>query len=141
MHVMTTLKKMTVIGLLLFVATGVAQAQSDKEAGRAEVRKSTNAVLKQLYAVQPSARKTVAAAPGYAVFSNFGMKILVAGRGGGSGVAVDNASEEATYMKMAGVHAGLGVSATAPATSADATAMGVTVTVSTGFLSRANDML
>ena len=109
MHVMTTLKKMTVIGLLLFVATGVAQAQSDKEAGRAEVRKSTNAVLKQLYAVQPSARKTVAAAPGYAVFSNFGMKILFAGGGTGNGIAVNHQTKQETFMKMMEVQAGLGM--------------------------------
>lgn len=109
MHVMTNLKKMTAIGLLLFVATGMAQAQSDKEAGRAEVRKSTNAVLKQLYKVQPSARKTVAAAPGYAVFSNFGMKILFAGGGTGNGIAVNRDSGQETFMKMMEVQAGLGI--------------------------------
>jgi lipid-binding SYLF domain-containing protein len=109
MNVMTILKKMTAIGLLLFVATGVAQAQSDKEAGRAEVRKSTNAVLNKLYKVQPAARKVIAAAPGYAVFSNFGMKILFAGGGTGNGIAVNHETKQETFMKMMEVQAGLGI--------------------------------
>ena len=109
MHVMISLKKMMLIGLLLFVATGASQAQTDKEAGRAEVRKSTNAVLKQLYKVQPSARKAVESAPGYAVFSNFGMKILFAGGGTGNGIAVDRHTKHEIFMKMMEVQAGLGM--------------------------------
>ena len=109
MHVMISLKKMMLIGLLLFVASGASQAQTDKEAGRAEVRKSTNAVLKQLYKVQPSARKAVESAPGYAVFSNFGMKILFAGGGTGNGIAVDRHTKHEIFMKMMEVQAGLGM--------------------------------
>lgn len=109
MHLMTTLKKIMAIGLLLIVAAGVAHAQSDKDSKRAEVRKSTDAVLKQLYSVQPSARKIVEAAPGYAVFSNFGMKILFAGGGSGSGIAVDRNTRRETFMKMMEVQAGLGM--------------------------------
>ena len=109
MHVMISLKKMMLIGLLLFVATGASQAQTDKEAGRAEVRKSTNAVLNKLYKVQPAARKVIAAAPGYAVFSNFGMKILFAGGGTGNGIAVNHETKQETFMKMMEVQAGLGI--------------------------------
>ena len=46
-------------------------------------------------------------AAGYAVFSNFGMKILVAGRKG-QGVAVDKAGKE-VFMKAVEVQAGLGM--------------------------------
>jgi lipid-binding SYLF domain-containing protein len=109
MNVMTTLKKITAIGLLLFVVTGMAQAQSDKEAGQAEVRKSTNAVLNKLYKVQPAARKVISAAPGYAVFSNFGLKILFAGGGTGNGIAVNRENGQETFMKMMEVQAGLGM--------------------------------
>lgn len=109
MNVMTTLKKMTAIGLLLFVAAGMAQAQSDKEAGRAEVRKSVNSVLTKLYKAQPAARKVIAAAPGYAVFSNFGMKIFFAGGGTGNGIAVNRETGQETFMKMMEVQAGLGI--------------------------------
>lgn len=109
MNAMTTLKKMTAIGLLLFVAAGMAQAATDKQAAQAEVRKSTNAVLNKLYKVQPAARKIIAAAPGYAVFSNFGMKILFAGSGSGKGVAVNAKSKKEVFMKMIEVQAGLGI--------------------------------
>jgi len=109
MNVMSTLRKMTAIGLLLFVAAGMAQAATDKQAAQAEVRKSTNAVLNKLYKVQPAARKIIAAAPGYAVFSNFGMKIFFAGGGTGNGIAVNRETGQETFMKMMEVQAGLGI--------------------------------
>jgi lipid-binding SYLF domain-containing protein len=43
------------------------------------------------------------------VFSNFGMKILVAGGGSGQGLAVNNASRSETFMKMVEVQAGVGM--------------------------------
>jgi lipid-binding SYLF domain-containing protein len=46
-------------------------------------------------------------AAGHAVFSNFGMKILVAGGGTGRGLAVNRAGQE-IFMRMAEVQAGLG---------------------------------
>jgi lipid-binding SYLF domain-containing protein len=50
-------------------------------------------------------------AAGYAVFSNFGMKILLAGGGSGSGLAVNlkSSPKQETFMKMVEVQAGLGV--------------------------------
>jgi lipid-binding SYLF domain-containing protein len=79
-----------------------------KEESRAEVRKSADEALAAVYKVQPSARKAVESAAGYAAFSNFGMKLLVTGGGTGKGVAVNNKTKAATYMKMAEVQAGLG---------------------------------
>jgi lipid-binding SYLF domain-containing protein len=64
--------------------------------------------LTQLYSLQPGARKFIRRAAGYAVFSNFGMKILFAGGGKGQGLAVNNSTRGVTYMKMLEVQAGLG---------------------------------
>ena len=75
---------------------------------RAEVRKAAQDALAAVYKVQPSARKAVESAAGYAAFSNFGMKILLAGSGTGKGVAVNNKTRATTYMKMAELQAGLG---------------------------------
>jgi len=58
---------------------------------------------------QPNARQAVAGAAGYAVFSNFGMKIFVAGGGSGQGLAVNNQTSAETFMRMAEVQAGLGM--------------------------------
>ena len=75
---------------------------------RAEIRKSRDQTLQELYRVQPDARNHIQKAAGYAVFSNFGMKILVAGGGSGTGMAIDNKSGKETFMRMAEVQAGLG---------------------------------
>jgi lipid-binding SYLF domain-containing protein len=79
-----------------------------KDESKAEVRKAAQQALAALYKAQPSARKAVESAAGYAAFSNFGMKILVAGSGTGKGMAVNNKSKAETYMKMVEVQAGLG---------------------------------
>ena len=68
-----------------------------------------NETLTRLYKVQPSAKEAVANATGYAVFSNFGMKIFLAGGGSGTGVAVNTKTKKETFMKMVEVQAGLGL--------------------------------
>src|SRR5512132_3052646 len=91
-------------------ASGVALG-ADKAKEQAEVRKAAQEALAAVYKLQPSARKAVEAAAGYAAFSNFGMKILLAGGGSGEGIAVNNKTKATTYMKMAEVQAGLGFGA------------------------------
>lgn len=95
------------LGLVLAGST-MSFAKDSKEEQRAEVRKTTQQILNQLYRVSPSAKGAVVSAAGYAVFSNFGMKIFLAGGGGGSGVAVNNATKQEVFMKMVEVQAGLG---------------------------------
>jgi lipid-binding SYLF domain-containing protein len=96
------------LALLLTVAAVPLLAASAEEE-RKDIRKAHDQILAQLYKLQPSAKKAVQGAAGYAVFSNFGMKILVAGGGNGEGIAIDNSSKAATYMKMVEVQAGLGM--------------------------------
>jgi lipid-binding SYLF domain-containing protein len=92
-----------------FVAAAPAHAKPTKEQMRTDVRKVTNNTLNRLYKAQPSARTAVENAAGYAAFSNFGMKILFAGGGSGSGIAVDNKTKKETFMKMVEVQAGIGM--------------------------------
>ncbi len=92
------------------MSSGFAFA-ADKAKDQAEVKAAGEAALAALYKAQPSARKAVESAAGYAAFSNFGMKILVAGGGSGKGIAVNNKTKAITYMKMAEVQAGLGIGA------------------------------
>jgi len=77
----------------------------------AETLKAAQDALTAVYKAAPSARKAVESAAGYAAFSNFGMKILVAGGGSGKGIAVNNKTKAMTYMKMAEIQAGLGFGA------------------------------
>jgi lipid-binding SYLF domain-containing protein len=79
-----------------------------KQQKQGEVRRVAQQTLERLYKVQPSAKAAIAKSAGYAVFSNFGMKLLVAGGGKGEGVAVNTATRKETFMKMVEVQAGLG---------------------------------
>lgn len=100
--------------LFLFTLQPAFAEQStteSKDKARAEIRKASDKTLADLYRAKPSARKVVEGAAGYATFSNFGMKIFVAGGGAGKGLAVRGTGSERqeTFMKMVEVQAGLGI--------------------------------
>jgi lipid-binding SYLF domain-containing protein len=88
-----------------------AKEDPSKEQKRADVRKMAKGTLSRLYKLQPSAKKSVESAAGYAVFSNFGMKIFFVGGGSGKGIAVNNKTKKETFMKMLEAQAGLGLGA------------------------------
>ncbi|MBW1770511.1 MAG: hypothetical protein JRJ17_04995 [Deltaproteobacteria bacterium] len=67
--------------------------------------------LARLYKVQPAAKKVVKASAGYAVFSNFGMKIFLFGSGAGKGLVINKATKKETFMKMIEGQVGLGLGA------------------------------
>lgn len=66
--------------------------------------------LQRLYKEAPDTQSKIQNAPGYGVFSNANVNLLIASAGSGYGVVVDNATQQRTYMKMAlgGVGLGLG---------------------------------
>jgi len=76
---------------------------------RQDILKKSDDTLKALYQAQPKAKELIAKSVGYATFSNFGMKILIAGGGTGTGVVINQASKKPIYMNMAEVQAGLGI--------------------------------
>lgn len=103
------MKRRTIVWAMTSAAAApYAALAASKDEQRTEVRKAADAALAAVYKVQPSARKAVESAAGYAAFSNFGMKLLVTGGGTGKGVAVNNKTKATTYMKMAELQAGLG---------------------------------
>lgn len=67
--------------------------------------------LAELYRLRPDAKAKVAAAPGYAVFSNANINVVLASFSGGRGVVTNAATGRQTFMKMgeAGIGFGLGV--------------------------------
>jgi lipid-binding SYLF domain-containing protein len=79
-----------------------------RDAQREDARKAVARTLERLYKLQPRAKSAVENAAGYAVFTNVGMKLLVAGGGKGKGIAVDNRTQRETFMKMVEMQAGLG---------------------------------
>ena len=76
---------------------------------RQEILKKSDDTLKELYKAQPKAKELIAKSVGYATFSNFGMKILIAGGGTGTGVVINKDSKKPIFMNMAEVQAGLGI--------------------------------
>ena len=90
------------IALTLGVGSGAALAAD--AAKQAEVKKATDAALQKFYKARPELKKEVDAAPGYAVFTSYGLSLGLGGAGG-SGVAHDKAGKT-TYMGMAQASAG-----------------------------------
>jgi lipid-binding SYLF domain-containing protein len=83
--------------------------QKTVEQQRQDILKTSESTLKALYMVQPKAKELIEKSVGYATFSNFGMKILIAGGGTGSGVVIQKDGVKPIYMNMAEVQAGLGL--------------------------------
>ena len=104
LHLLTT-------GVLMFsLAAGNALAQAEKVKKQTEVRKVTQTTLEKFYKADPKLKGQVANAPGYAVFTTYGLSFLIGGAGG-SGLAHDNKAKKTTYMDMAQVSAGLQIGA------------------------------
>ena len=74
-----------------------------------EILKKNEEILQRLYQAQPKAKELIEKSVGYATFSNFGMKILIAGGGTGSGVVTNKGTNKTVYMNMAEVQAGVGL--------------------------------
>lgn len=97
------------LSTLMFSACAtVGETPQDK---RTSVLKMKDEVLTELFQRKPHVRGQIAAAPGYAVFSNANLNIVLASFGGGHGLVKNNQTGKITYMKMAevGVGVGLGV--------------------------------
>ncbi|MDM0069634.1 hypothetical protein [Variovorax sp. J31P207] len=103
------------LALMAFAMLGMfgpANAESSKVERQQEARSMAQATLIHLYTSAPSARKAVEGAAGYAVFSDVGVKILMAGGGTGHGIVIDNKTKHETFMKMAELQAGPGFGVT-----------------------------
>ncbi|MGD2137367.1 MAG: YSC84-related protein [Gammaproteobacteria bacterium] len=101
------------LGLFLAVSLGgCATGGATTPAGKRQaILNMKQEVLAELYKVNSGARAQLANAPGYAVFSNANVNLILASFSGGQGVVSDNGTGKHTYMKMgeAGIGLGLGV--------------------------------
>ena len=96
--------------LLLGVSLSAASAASQEEK-RQHIRDISNKTLLKLYSLQPAARGYVENAAGYAVFGNWGVKLLFIGGGTGKGIAVNNSNNQEVFMDMITGTAGFGLGA------------------------------
>ena len=100
-------KRSLVLGALsLSLLTTGALAKDDKATQQAEVVTKTGAAMERFYKVKPELKAAVAKAPGYGIFTTYGISFVVGGSGG-SGLVHDNKSKHNTFMKVGGASAGL----------------------------------
>ena len=99
--------RLLLVPVLIFAAA-VAVFGETKEEKQAKARKKADETLQKFYKKYASSQTAIKKSVGYAVFNNGGAKILLAGGGKGSGIAVDNTTKRVTYMKMREIQAGLG---------------------------------
>jgi lipid-binding SYLF domain-containing protein len=92
------------------VGFGLSSATAADKAKQEEVLKATQSALADFYKAQPSLKAKVEKAPGYAVFTTYGISFIFGGAGG-KGVVHDNATKVNTFMDMAAASAGLQISA------------------------------
>jgi lipid-binding SYLF domain-containing protein len=85
-----------------------AEKQIEIEQEKTDIKKMAEETLARLYEMQPEAEELIDHSAGYGVFSNFGLKILVAGSGNGKGIVFDKIDDTEVFMKMIELQAGLG---------------------------------
>jgi lipid-binding SYLF domain-containing protein len=97
---------LTAAAVSLSLAAGSAVAQSEKAKKQAEIQKVTQSSLEKFYKAEPKLKDAVAKAPGYAVFTTYGLSFIIGGAGG-KGLVRDAKTKHVTYMDMAQASAGL----------------------------------
>ncbi len=95
--------------LSLFISGCAATRGSNPQEKRAAVQNMKQEVLNDLYKIKPYTRSEISSAPGYAVFSNANVNLILASFGGGYGVVENNKNGADTYMRMGEVGVGLGL--------------------------------
>jgi len=82
---------------------------STPEEKRVDVLRIRDETIRELGQQEPASKGEIARSAGYAVFSNIGTQFLIMSSGNGFGVVVDNTDHSRTYMRTAGLGAGLGI--------------------------------
>lgn len=95
--------------MLLFTLSACSAPGVNSGDRRENINNMRQQVLSDLYELKPAVKSYVNSAPGYAVFSNFNVNVILASVGSGYGMVVNNNSGSKTYMKMAEVGVGFGM--------------------------------
>jgi lipid-binding SYLF domain-containing protein len=100
------LQRFLALGVLSLSLLAGGAFANDKAAKQAEVIKSTQAAMERFYKLKPELKGTVGKAPGYGIFTTYGVSFLIGGSGG-TGRVYDNKTMKNTFMNVGGASAGL----------------------------------
>jgi len=101
-----TLQRLLGLGVLSLSLLAGGAFADDKAAKQAEVLKSTQAAMERFYKTKPELKSAVDKAPGYGIFTTYGVSFLIGGSGG-TGLVRDNKTKKNTFMNVGGASAGL----------------------------------
>jgi len=108
---MSSSRILIAIILNLFLVACASMGEGSKAEKQQQILNMKDRVLTQLFAKKPDTRAQINAAPGYAVFSNASINLLLVSAGTGYGVVKNRQSGRHTYMNMAEGGVGLGLGA------------------------------
>jgi len=97
--------KLLITGVAFVSMLGASAYAQDKAAQQAEVKAKAMQALQDFYKADPKLKAAVDAAPGYAVFTTYGLSFGLGGAGG-KGIAHDSKTSKNTYMSIAQASAG-----------------------------------
>jgi lipid-binding SYLF domain-containing protein len=96
--------------LMLSLVACATKSPTEVADKRTEVRNATHSALGNFYKANPALEGEVANAPGYGVFTTYGLSFIVGGAGG-KGIVHDNRTNTDTFMNMGQASAGAQVGA------------------------------
>ena len=108
---MVIVSAMVLLSLFLLSCATAPPSKSEKDQQQDSVRDMANKTISDLYTKHPAAKDAIAKAAGYAVFSDFGFKVMFMGGARGKGLAVNNASKQEPFMEMVELQPGMGLGA------------------------------
>ena len=94
------------LGVLALSLVAGSACAADKAAKQAEVLKKTHASLEHFYKKKPELKAEVAKAPGYGIFTTYGLSFVIGGAGG-TGVVHNNKTKHNTFMNVGAASGGL----------------------------------
>jgi lipid-binding SYLF domain-containing protein len=92
------------------LAAGNSFGADDKAKKQAEIRKVAQSSLQKFYNSDPSLKAQVEQAPGYGVFTTYGLSFIIGGAGG-KGLVHERATNKDSFMSMAQASAGVQIGA------------------------------
>jgi len=100
------MQRFLTLGLLSLSLVASSATAQHTAAKQAEVLKKTQATMERFYKEKPELKAVVDKAPGYAVFTTYGVSFIVGGSGG-TGVVHDNHTKHNTFMDVGGASVGV----------------------------------